>query len=315
MRGLRPPFLEKWLARSDLARSEATTGTQWLARAFALAEPAPVAALALRGEGEEGAGTWLRADPVHVRIDRERTSLHAAEALDIGRADADALIATLQGHFATDGFEFRAPAPERWYVRVPAGEVPVTMPLDEALGRNVQKVVPTGQGRVKWPAALTEIQMLLATHTVNAAREAAGQPAINSVWLWGGGEVPRAVAAPYASVHADDAFARGLGSASGAGVMKVPLALHDLPPGSPSEWALAVSDEARRAIHRADAQAWIAAVNRLDHYWFAPLGEAIAAFGTVRVILPAATGTSIATLTGSARWRILRRSKALAGYA
>ena len=43
MRTLRVPALEKWLARADLERSEATSSTQWLASAFSLREPAPVA--------------------------------------------------------------------------------------------------------------------------------------------------------------------------------------------------------------------------------------------------------------------------------
>jgi hypothetical protein len=315
MRGLRVPALEKWLARADLEHSEARSATQWLASAFSLREPAPVAPLSLVAEGEEAEGTWLRADPVHVRIDRERTSLHSAAVLDLARPEADALVAALQGHFASDGFEFRAPAPERWYVRIPSGEMPATMPLDEALTRNVQKVVPSGNGRIKWPAALTEIQMLLAMHEVNAAREREGRPAVNSVWLWGGGELPRHVAAPYATVHSDDPFARGLGSASGSRVTPSPATLAQLSPGAAADWALAMSAAPQRAIERGSAEEWIEAARRLDRDWFDGLGEALSAFGTVRIVLPSAAGTSIAKLTGAARWRVFRGRKALATYA
>src|SRR5881394_661509 len=208
MRGLRLPWLEKWLARSDVGR----------------------------------------ADPVHVRIDREHTTLHTAAVLEIERAEADALVETLQRHFASDGFEFRAPAPDRWYVRVPAGEVPDTMPLDEALGRNVQKVMPTGTGRIKWPTALTEIQMVLGAHEVNAARDSAGRPVINSIWVWGGGERPAKLAAPYAAVHADHAFARGLANLSGARASGSPAALRNLSALSPADRVLAMSDAPHRAI-------------------------------------------------------------------
>jgi hypothetical protein len=315
MRGLRAPFLEKWLARSDVARVEARSATRWLAAAFALAEPAPVAAIALAAEGEPAGGAWLRADPVHVRIDREKTSLHAAAVLEIERDEADALLETLQRHFASDGFEFRAPAPDRWYVRVPTGEVPDTMPLDEALGRNVQKVMPNGKGRIKWPSALTEIQMLFAAHEVNAARESAGRPIINSIWLWGGGERPGSLAVPYASMRADDAFARGLGTLSGARVRGSPTALRDLTATSAADWVLAMSDAPQRAIQRGSAPEWIEAVSGLDRAWFEGLGDTLANFGTVRIVLPSSTGTLVATLTGASRWRILRSRKPLATYA
>ena len=315
MRGLRPPSIEKWLARGDLARSDARSARQWLAGAFSIADPAPVAALSLLAEGETVEGTWLRADPVHVRIDRERTSLHSAAVLEIEREEADALVAALQRHFAGDGFEFRAPAPDRWYVRVPSGELPSTVPLDEALARDVQKVFPSGTGRVKWPAALTEIQMRLGTHEVNAAREASGRPPINSVWLWGAGDLPRGIAAPYASVQSNDAFARGLGAASNARVGPSPKTLTSLSASSPADWTLAMNDAPQRALERGNAQEWIEAVNALDHDWFEGLGESLASFGTVRLIVPSPTGTTVATLTGAAKWRFLRRARAISSYA
>src|SRR5258706_4732488 len=118
-RSLRLPALEKWLARADITRSEACTGTQWLAGAFSLRAPAPVAALSLTAEGGSAEGSWIRADPVHVRIDRNRTSLHAGAILEIEQHEADALVTALQDHFRADGLEFRAPSPERWYARVP----------------------------------------------------------------------------------------------------------------------------------------------------------------------------------------------------
>jgi hypothetical protein len=315
MRGLRLPFLEKWLARGDVTRSDVRSARQWLTSAYALAEPAPIAPLSLLGDGDAADGTWVRADPVHVRIDRERTSLHAASALAIERAEADALVTALQEHFAADGFEFRAPTPQRWYVRVPAAELPANIALDEALARDAQRIFPAGTGRIKWPAALTEIQMVLGTHEVNTAREAKRLPPINSVWLWGGGVLPRGVAAPYASVHAEDAFARGLGTASGARVAPAPTRLADLSAASPAEWTLAMGGAPQEALDRGSAEEWISTVASLDHAWFEALGDTLASFGTLRVVLPSSTGTTVATLTSAARWRLLRGRKPLSTYA
>ena len=314
MRALRLPALEKWLARADLARSEARTATAWLAAAFSLGDPAPVAALSLAADDPPGEGSWMRADPAHVRIDRERTSLHAGAALGIGAAEAAALVEALNGHFRDDGLEFLAPAPERWYVRVPAEEIPATTSLEEALGRDVQKLIPAARGRIKWPAAITEIQMIFAAHEVNTRREGEGRPAINTVWLWGGGAHPREVASPYAVVYADEPFARGLARSAGVDARAAAALLADID-GDAVRWVLATSDAPLRAVIRGNAGEWSEAVRKLDEAWFAGLGDAIGRFGTVRIVLPSATGTIVGTLDRGARWRLFRRTQALAAYA
>ena len=69
------------------------------------------------------------------------------------------------------------------------------------------------------------------------------------------------------------------------------------------------------AIDSADAEAWRDEALRLERDWFARLGSVIARFGRVRLVLPAPAGTLVATLDGSARWRLLRGTKPLASYA
>ncbi|MDP3678685.1 MAG: hypothetical protein Q8R23_06310, partial [Methylotenera sp.] len=50
--------------------------------------------------------------------------------------------------------------------------------------------MPQGDMSAKWRAYLNEAQMLLFSHPANAARELAGAPVINSLWLSGGGMIP-----------------------------------------------------------------------------------------------------------------------------
>jgi hypothetical protein len=315
LRAARLPALERWLARADIV-GEPVEGPQgWLAARYALGDPAPVAAISLAGEGVERAGEWLRADPVHLRIDHDALVLHDASILDARRDEASMLVAALQSHFARDGLEFIAPAPDRWYVRVPDGEAPRTTPLWKAFGRNVFGLLPEGKGTINWRSAITEAQMTLGGHEVNRRREEAGQLAINSVWFWGEGERPPALAKRYDLVHADHEFARGLGVLSGAQVRPLPkgIAGIDLVPAGRD--ALAVIGSLSAPLHRADATAWLAAAAALDENWFASLGDAIARFDAVRLILPAAPGTRIATLTGASRWRVFRSRKPLAAHA
>src|SRR6218665_3502335 len=114
MRDVRLPALEKWLARSDLSRVPGRGAYAWLAEASALPDPPPYAAVALAGEDEPREGAWMRADPGHLRINRDLVSLYDAATLDIAPAEAEVLAAALQALFRDDDLEFVVPAPERW---------------------------------------------------------------------------------------------------------------------------------------------------------------------------------------------------------
>jgi hypothetical protein len=293
---LRLPHAERWLARADIARAEVTSAEAWLARRFGLDEVA-VAPVTLAVDEAPQPGTWLRADPVHARVERDTFVLHSADILAITPEEARALVAALRELFAADGLEFRVPRPDRWYVRVPREELPVTTPLAEALGADVFGRLPRGSGRINWPSAITEIQMLFATHPVNLARESEGRPAINGVWFWGGGTLPREIASPYGRIYAAETFASGLAHLSGAPLAPLPPTLAGIDHAAP---ALVVVD-------RIDAGT--------DEAWFASLGGALARFGAIRLILPARAGALVATLTPAARWRLFRPSKSLATYA
>ena len=312
VRTLRLPSLEKWLARAEIARDDSRSAHDWLARRFGIAPPAPVAAVELARPGERPEGAWLRADPVHIRVDREATTLHAGSALDIGADEAQALIAALQAHFRDDPLEFRMTSPERWYVRLPMEEMPATTPLDEALAHGVRKSWPSGGTRIKWPSAMTEIQMLFSAQETNANREREGRPPVNSVWFWGGGQVPEEVDAPYTQICADDSFTRGLAALSGAELLGAPVRLREV---NAKAATLVVTDAPMAALRLADAAQWTEAVQRLDRDWFAHLGELVSKFGTVRVIAPSATRTLVASLSPASRWRLFARRKPLAAHA
>jgi hypothetical protein len=312
---LRLPALERWVARADLARRPEKSASGLLASAFALPSPPPVAAIALADDREPREGGWIRADPVHLRIEQDAVALHDPAVLDITRAEADSLLASLQALFAPDGLEFHAPSPERWYVRVPEGEMPRTVPLEDAVGRNVFGMLPRGTGRINWASALTESQMLFAGHEVNARREAQGRPAINSVWFWGEGASPRQVASPYALVCSDDPFARGLGRLSGTRVAPRGRSIAQVDAVAEGESALVVLDELTAPLRRGDAEAWRRAAERMEADWFEGLGAAIDRFEAVRIILPAGGDTLVATLGAASRWRWYRPRKPLHAHA
>ena len=312
---LRLPALERWVARADVARRPEKSVVEILAADFALPSPPPVAAVALAADHEPREGGWIRADPVHLRVEQDGVALHDPAGLDITREEADSLVAELRGLFAPDGLEFHAPSPQRWYVRVPAGEMPRTVPLEEAIGRNVFGMLPRGSGRINWASALTESQMLFSGHEVNSRREAQGLPAINSVWFWGEGASPGDVASPYALISSDDPFTRGLARLSQTRVTPRARSIAQVEPVGPSDSALVVLDELTAPLRRGDAEAWRAAAARMEKDWFVELGAAIERFEAVRIILPAGGHTLVAHVSSASRWRWHRTRKPLHTHA
>lgn len=303
LRSLRLPALEAALLDAESTREDAAGRDAWLARAFGLPANVSHAAVSLAGEGLPREGRWLHADPVHLAIGQEAVALHDASGLGITREEANGLVAALQAHFEPDGLVFLSPAPERWYVRVPAGEVPATTPLDKALGRNIFGLLPRGTGQVNWPAAVTEVQMLFSSHPVNEQREAARRRTVNGVWFWGEGESPAMPARPYHAVVGGDLFVQGLARLSGAsGVME-------------GERLLVVIDAAEVALRQGDAGAWVESLRRIDAEWFARAAQLRRDHGEVRLVVPGESGTRVFSLRPPRRWRFFARPRPYADHA
>jgi len=296
-RSTRLAFAEKWLARADIARHPARNAAAWLFDAFGV-EASAAAAVSRLADAGAAEGTWMRADPVHLLVQGDALRLRDASVLDVRIDEALALAGALHAHFAGDGLEFHAAAPDRWYVKIVSREVPRTTPLDDAAGRNVFGLLPDEPW---WRSAMTEAQMILSGHEVNARREEEGRLAVNSVWFWGGGVLPSPARKPYALVCARDPLARGLAMLSGAHVQEIPAGIAGVDVARENEDVLvAITGVPRETI---------------DAEWFAGIGAAIERFDRVRAILPSTTDTKIATFTAAARRRWFRSAKPLTAYA
>ena len=203
----RLPGLERLLARGRRADREALSTEEWLAREFGC-DDAPLAAgaLSLLADGsDDGAGPgtdlWIRIDPVHLRVGRERLALVPGEAFAVSRAEAEALVESINRHFSAEMTVYPL-HPKRWCARVVLPDAPHADPPLEIAGEDMSAMLAPGSRRGRWHALQNEIQMLLHDHPVNAAREARGEPAVNSVWCWGAGRLPGAASGPWRSVTA-----------------------------------------------------------------------------------------------------------------
>lgn len=184
-----------------------------LLRAFdILPRGLPVAALT-RGLDAPGDadGSWLRADPAHVRADMATGRLLACGDLGLATADAQALLAPLRPLFGDEGFPIDAPHPARWYLRLPERvELPAFSDPPDALGDDLRSHLPEGPAGKRWLRLMSEAQVLLHNHPLNLERQRQGLPAVNSLWFWGAGDRPHSVSSHFAQVHGVDPLLRAL---------------------------------------------------------------------------------------------------------
>lgn len=301
------PGLSSLLGRADLSDAPGETPEALLARWFG-AEGVSSALLALRAEWPEApAGFWLRADPVHLRPDRDRALLVTHEGLAVERTEADALIEALNRLFGADGLSFHAPTPQRWYLRLDADPGLVTVPLARVLGDDIHANLPKGENALRWHALLNEMQMLLYTHPVNDARDLAGRLNINSIWLWGEGRAPENLRRPFPTIYGDAADLCALCDAAGVPRHTVPERFATLEDG-----ALVWLDALASAGRQGDLMAWRDRLSQLDRDWLQPLFAAwkSGAIPHLRLVFPDAGGNLEADLAASARWKFWRGAAA-----
>jgi len=305
------PALELLLARGRRSRRPAATPEAWIAEAFGLDGPLPAGALSAHLAGEEAAeGHWLRADPVHLRADRDRVLLLPGACFEIAQAEADALCAEINRLFAGQ-LTLHAFAPDLWGLRAASAMAADARSPLEVAG-------PEGGARLpdkRLHALLAELQMALYQHAANTEREARGAPVVNSVWLWGAGALPAPAAAPWHSLSATDPAALGLAKRVGL--------RHRAPGEGAAAWLerapedgrhLVLLDLLRAAQALGDAEALARGLAALESEWFAPLLAALRAgrIDMLTVHVPDA-GLAVETVRGDLR-RFWRRPRALEQY-
>ncbi|MDE2088694.1 MAG: hypothetical protein KGJ12_01595, partial [Gammaproteobacteria bacterium] len=269
-RDLRIPATERLLARAD-RDVDAAGGFE--TRSFTLfgveSDPRhdlPVAAVTrLIDSPGTSEGWWLRADPVHLRPERDHLIVFDARLLDIRREEAQALVEEFNAAFGADGGRLEAATPERWYLSLAEDPGIRTHALRETVGRNPYEFLPQGEQGARWRRFLSEVQMLFHDSRVNAAREQRGEPALNSVWFWGAGRAPARVHADWARVWSDEPLARGLARIGGIEHAPAPATAADWLAQTGTEGAhLVVLETLCAGAWYGDRPAWRNAVQRFE---------------------------------------------------
>ena len=342
--GLSLPALQKLLGRGHSEMLEPVPLENLLCELFGVpdAADAPMAPISAAFDGL-AAGCWLRADPVNLDLQRDQLLLAGVQ---VGSGEAAELCASLNVHFAGQGMEFYAPHPQRWYVRLNALPRMRTTPLSQVIGGDVRKVLPTGEESARWHQVFNEIQMLLYAHPLNEAREARGEPTINSVWFWGGG-CDTLLAKPAdcgSSREAAPCASEGYDTLNGGGCGKslLPQKNYDnvssddvlaemfaTAAGVPfSAWTkqwraedcngrqLLVWTGLRSALQRGDLSGWRTALQDFERGYAHPLSQALRSGEIAQLQLDILGGDGIrrVRLTRGDTWAFWRRARRLAEY-
>jgi hypothetical protein len=305
------PALQILLARGRRSNGDPAALEDWYGNAFGLDVPLAAGALSALAFGMDAAnGNWLRADPVHLRADRDRVLLIPGAGFEIALDEAQQLCEALNRHFSAQ-FTLHAFAPDCWGLQAKAAMSLQTRPPIEIAGRDIDAELPDK----RWHALLNEIQMALYQHAVNTARETRGEPVVNGIWLWGAGPLPAKANGPWQSVSATDPVALGLAKLAGV--------RHQVPAAGAAPWLerapedgrhLVVLDSLRGAQALGDAEALAARLQSLEERWFAPLLAALRSgrIGMLSLQVPDA-GASFETVRGDLR-RFWRRPRPLTSY-
>ncbi len=307
---------ETLFAKGRRRRLAASSPEAWLFERFAVPKQRdwPVAPYTLLADG--GAPErdfWLRADPVHLRLGRDTLTFADSAAFEVSRAEAEALVETLNRHFG-DAMLFYPVQPARWYVRLREAPDMRTTPPSAAREQTIEGNLPSGPDAIRFHALMNEAQMLLHEHPVNAEREARGEPALNSVWFWGGGVIAAAKDRPFSTVFGDDPLARGLALAAGIPARALPKDAGVMLAAAGGEGvALVVLESPGDATGSARFRERRAA---LEHDWFGPLLAALQSgrIGMLTLSLPGADSLlEVETVRPDLRhfWRL---KKPLANY-
>src|SRR5258707_572711 len=197
---------ETLIARGRPRRTALVSREAWLFGRFGVPRQRdwPVAPYTLLADGRApGPHYWMRADPVHLQVGRDSLVLADSAAFEVSRAESEALVAALNRHFGQTML-LDPLRPARWYVRLDKAPDMQTTPAAAARGAAIDEKLPAGPDAMRFHALMNEAQMLLHEHPVNAEREARGEPALNSIWFWGGGVIDAERARPFSMVFSDE---------------------------------------------------------------------------------------------------------------
>jgi len=308
------PGLER-IARFGAKSVLAADWRSWLARHVgceSLAAEPPACVAARCSTADLTGAVWL-ASPVHCVAGLSSLHLDHRGLLKLPIATLAALAADFQTVFRGADFVLEPLASGGFLLAGPAISDAQASEPARSVGMSIAATLPRAPALRRLGA---EIEIWLHEHPVNRLRGERGEPAVTSLWLWGGGMLTRTPAAAAADTriatdraYGRDPYLEGLWCARGARVQPLPARIEDLS-GERARCSVIVLELTEllatdRAASVGDALA------RLDARWLAP-AAALLARGAWRSLTLIANDRCLILRPRDAmkRWRRERRGLA-----
>lgn len=247
-------------------------------------------------------GALWHCDPVHIALARDHLLVTALDDAPPTPAQDEALF----HEAAAAALELGAQMHRwqgRWFIAFDPPWQLQAVPLAAVLDHSMQEAMPGGADAARWRKLFTEIQIRWHRHPVNEAREAAGQPAINGLWLHGGtADALPALESPFVQVVADAPSLQAWAAAT-----RTPAqALHPLP--ALADGDVLVQVDGLAAAHRREAWAdWLAAAAAVDATLAAIEAQVRPRGGQIELLLFGTHGVRRVVAAAGDRWRLWRR--------
>jgi len=316
------PTLETLLAKSSQTHQPSQGLEAWLCHAFGVTKQQnwPIAPILLQAENSDlvlaGKDYWLRADPVHLRIEQNHILLADSQMFKISVKESNQLADIVNQHFAEDELVFLPLSPDRWYVRMEKAPNIQLHTISQIAGTNINNFLPSGEDKAIWHNRFNEIQMLLHEHPINQARQDRGELAINSLWFWGGGRMPQSAASAYTQIWSNEMLPRALALVSGAQHINLPANAEIWQKTAKHGNHLIVLDALWRKTQYNNVHGWREDLKAFEQNWFAPLYTALKK-GQITQLTLTAIEKNIArdfTVTRKDLWKFWNLVKPFSSY-
>jgi hypothetical protein len=194
----------------------------------------------------------------------------------ISAEESAQIAAEFNALYKDDGISLKAPTSSRWYLQLEKDPGIKTVPLEKVIGQDIHPCLPTGDEAMQWHRFLNEVQMMLHGSTVNEQRRQSNQPEINSLWLWGGGELPNIAQSDFQTLWSNEIVSRGLAQVSSTPQSSLPASAEEwLEQADTSGEHLVVMDVLADAVAAKDVAVWCRMLQAIEDDWLQPLNAAL----------------------------------------
>jgi hypothetical protein len=256
------------VALQGASASDLRSWQQGLLAALGLSHAAgqyPSAAVTRTGDVREPApGFWMHAVPMHFAAGLDHlTALMLEGDSAVTETERAELELVIREHLAAASCELVRTSRAHWLVHLPRViDVSFVEPA-RATRAPLEEMLPRGRDAPELRRLMTELQMILHEHPVNARRLSRGTPAVNAIWFHGGGSLGHVPSHALPPAFGDDLYLRGI------------YRLHDAPLAT-------CPDDARDLLARLSAPQTVAVVDcrdldTLESRWIGPIARALRA--------------------------------------